>query len=498
MTHTTTTKKVRRMTMTNRPIVATESGSVQGVAEDGVAAFRGIPYAASPVGDLRFAAPRQHPKWSGPRDASRPGPSVPQGASRLEAVMGPRTSDWDEDGSLTVNVWTPRLPDGGSASRALPVLVWFHGGGFTSGSGGWDWYDGRNLAAAGEVVVVTANYRIGPLGHLHLPELGVDNLGVQDQGAVLAWVERNIAEFGGDPEAITVGGQSAGAFSTLYLAVSPVTGPLVKRAITQSGPFGLVPQDPAEAADHAQRFIEILGLRGSLDLLAGLRSVPADRLLAAYGQLGGELARPGNVAPPMFPVLGGAGIPVRWEQALAAGRLDGKQLLTGTARNEMSSFFTFDPRIQAFDADQARAMVAGQVGHGADRYDRAAAGRPNAKPADVLTEVETGIVFRDGTLAIADHQAAVGYATYVYEFDYVPAGDPAHLGAAHCVELPFFFNTVDAYPDAPMLGTPTAEVRRLAEEFSGAVAGFVATGRPADEAWQAYESTDSATVRHFA
>jgi len=488
------------MTMTNRPIVDTESGSVQGVTEDGVAAFRGIPYAASPVGDLRFAAPQRHPKWSGPRDASRPGPSVPQAASRLEAVMGPRARDWDEDGSLTVNVWTPRLPGsgGGPATRALPVLVWFHGGGFTSGSGGWDWYDGRNLAASGEAVVVTANYRIGPLGYLHLPELGVDNLGVQDQGAVLAWVERNIAGFGGDPETITVGGQSAGAFSALYLAVSPTTGPLVKRVVTQSGPFGLVPQDPAEAAEHAQRFVEILGLRGSLDLLAGLRAIPADRLLAAYGQLAGELSRPGNVAPPMFPVLGGSGIPVRWEQALADGRLDGKQLLTGTTRNEMNSFFTFDPRIQAMDSEQARALVAAQIEHGADRYDRAAAELPNARPADVLTEVETGIVFRDGTLAVADHQAAAGYATYVYEFDYVPAGDPAHIGAAHCAELPFFFNTINAYPDAPMLGTPTAAVRRLAEEFSGAAAGFVATGRPADEAWHAYESADSATIRHFA
>ena len=198
------------MNVMNRPIVETESGSVQGDGEDGVAAFRGIPYAASPVGDLRFAAPRRHPKWPGLRDASRPGPSVPQSASRLEAVMGPRTPDWNEDGSLTVNIWTPRLPDAGSVRRPLPVLVWFHGGGFTSGSGGWDWYDGRNLAAAGEIIVVTANYRLGPLGYLYLPELGVENLGVQDQGAVLAWVERNIGGFGGDPDDITVGGPDNG------------------------------------------------------------------------------------------------------------------------------------------------------------------------------------------------------------------------------------------------------------------------------------------------
>lgn len=485
------------MTAMDRPVVDTESGSAQGTVEKGIAAFRGIPYAASPVADLRFAAPRRHPKWPGLRDASQAGPSVPQDASRLEAVMGRRAPDWSEDGSLTVNVWTPH-PDGGPAGRALPVLVWFHGGGFSSGSGGWDWYDGRNLAAAGEIVVVTANYRIGPLGYLYLPEFGVANLGVQDQGAVLAWVERNVAGFGGDPGKITVGGQSAGAFSALYLASSPATGPLVKRVIAQSGPFGLAPQQPDDAAEHARRFVEILDLGGGPDLLAGLRAVPVERLLAAYRQLGGELSAPGNVAPPMYPVLGAEGIPVTWERALSDGRLDGKQLLTGTTRNEMTSFFAFDPRIRAITADRARSIVAGQLDAGADRYDRAAARQHNAAPGDVLTEVETEIVFRDGTLAVADHQAARGYATYVYQFDYAPPEDPARIGAAHCSELPFFFDTVDAYPDSPMLGRPTSAARELAGAFSRAAASFIAAGRPDDPRWQPYESGNQATVRHFA
>jgi para-nitrobenzyl esterase len=484
--------------MMNRPIVETESGGVRGTVRGGVAAFRGIPYAASPVGDRRFAAPHRHPVWSGLRDAAHPGPSVPQGPSRLEGVMGPRTPDWNEDGSLTVNVWTPRLPVAGSAQRGLPVLVWFHGGGFTSGSGGWDWYDGRALAAAGEIIVVTANYRLGPLGYLYLPELGVENLGMQDQHAVLAWVKRNIGGFGGDPDDLTVGGQSAGAFSSLYLAASPVTGPLIKRIIIQSSPFGLAPQPRAEAADHARRFFEILGFGGSVDLLAGLRTVPVDRLLSAYKKLAAESSSPGNVAPPMYPVLGSAGIPVTWQQALADGRLDGKQLLTGTTRDEMSAFFAFDPRIQAITAEQARELVARHVDDGADRYDRAAARRQNLAPSDVLTEVETEILFRDGTLAVAGHQAAAGLPTYVYQFDYAPADDPAHIGAAHCSELPFFFDAIDAYGDSPMLGKPTTEVRHLADTFSRAVASFVATGRPADNRWQPYESANPATIRHFA
>jgi para-nitrobenzyl esterase len=141
--------------------------------------------------------------------------------------------------------------------------------------------------------------------------------------------------------------------------------------------------------------------------------------------------------------------------------------------------------------------VAGQVEGGADRYDRAAAQQPDATPAGVLTAIATGIVFRDDTLAIADHQAAAGQPTYVYEFDHAPADDPAHIGATHCAELPFFFNTIDAYPDSLMLGTPTAQTRRLAELFSRAAAGFVATGRPADEDWHAYESGDAGTIRRF-
>ena len=125
--------------------------------------------------------------------------------------MGQRVPDWNEDVCLTVNIFCPLHALGGQSAR--PVLVWFHGGGFTSGSGGWDWYDGALLATLGDMVVVTANYRVGPLGYLYLPAIGADNLGTQDQGAVLRWVQDNIAEFGGDPRNLTAGGQSAGAYS---------------------------------------------------------------------------------------------------------------------------------------------------------------------------------------------------------------------------------------------------------------------------------------------
>jgi para-nitrobenzyl esterase len=294
-----------------------------------------------------------------------------------------------------------------------------------------------------------------------------------------------------------VGGQSAGALSALYLALSPVTGPHIKRVISQSGPWGLPPQHPVKASDHAQIFLKILGLDRGLDP-AALRAVPAEQLLAAYQQVARDISRPGSVAPPMYPVLGAFGISEAWQQALASGRLDGKQLLAGTTRDEMAAFFAFDPRIQAITADQAGSIVAGQIDGGAERYGRTAARLPHATPGDVLTKVETEIIFRDGTLAIGDHHAAASNPTYVYQFDYTPPEDPAHLGAAHCAELPFFFDTIDAYPDSPMLGEATAAARSLGYTFSHAVAAFVATGRPAADQWRRYEPANPATIRHFA
>ncbi|MBW8706520.1 Para-nitrobenzyl esterase [Streptomyces sp. MBT84] len=277
-------------------VVATDRGTVRGSDAGPVFSFRGIPYAASPVCELRLAAPQSHPGWSEVREAVSAGPAAPQGPSRLERIMGHRKPYWNEDDSLTLNVWTPRSALEDKSPR--PVLVWFHGGGFTSGSGGWDWYDGARLAETGNMVVVTANYRLGPLGYLHLPQIGADNLGVRDQGAVLRWIQDNIASFGGDPEAVTVGGQSAGAYSALYLALDPATSSMVDRLLLQSGPWGLPPQDPEQAAEAAEEYLKLLGMEGSADPGAALRSLPVEQLLSVYAELGARLTRPDNAALP--------------------------------------------------------------------------------------------------------------------------------------------------------------------------------------------------------
>ncbi|WP_406121559.1 carboxylesterase/lipase family protein [Streptomyces sp. NBC_00989] len=475
-------------------VTETDRGRVRGVARGQVVSFRGIPYAASPVGELRFAPPRPHPGWTGVREAVQAGPAVPQGPSRLERVMGARVPDWDEDGSLTVNVHVPAGALEDNAPR--PVLVWWHGGGFTSGSGGWDWYDGGRLAALGDIVVVTANYRVGPLGYLYLPEIGAANLGAQDQAALLAWVRDNIASFGGDPREVTVGGQSAGAYSALALALDPRTSGLVNRVLLQSGSFGLPPQDPQHAAENAEAYLRLLGVPGGADTATALRALPVEQLLSAYGRLAGQLARPGNAAPPMYPVLGGPGVPRDMHRALVDGGLEGRSLLIGTARDEATAFTAFDPRIQNLTPDGALDLLTGQLGEQAHEfYQRYAARFEEPTAARVFTAAQTDGLFREGSLRIADHHAAGGNATYVYEFDHRPAEDPYGLGATHCGELPFLFGTFDAYPDSPMLGRVTDAVRELGRTFATAVAGFVASGSAQD--WLPYTPATAARVRHF-
>jgi para-nitrobenzyl esterase len=295
---------------------------------------------------------------------------------------------------------------------------------------------------------------------------------------------------------MTVGGQSAGAFSALSLALDPATGGLVRRVLLQSGPWGLPPQDPEQAAEAAKEYQRLLDIPSTADPGQALRTLPAGRLLSAYGELAARLARPGNAAPPMYPVLGGAGIPQAWQQAMANGALEGKDLLIGTTRDEMTAFFAFEPRIQSLTRESALHLLADQFGPSAqDVFLRYANELPHATPAQVFTALQTDELFRNGALQMADHHAAGGTATYVYQFDYHPAQDPDRLGAAHCVELPFLFGTFDNYPDSPMLGTPSDTERALGRSFATAVSAFVATGAASD--WLPYAPAATARIRHF-
>ncbi|MEQ0559058.1 carboxylesterase family protein [Amycolatopsis sp. NEAU-NG30] len=259
-------------------IVETTTGRVRGV--DGT--FLGIPYATAE----RFEAPVPPKPWTGVRDALEAGPAAPQPPSRLEHALGPMPLPQSEN-CLSLNVFTP------SATGRRPVLVWIHGGGFSSGSGGQVWYTGTRLAREADAVVVTLNYRLGVLGFLALD--GVPpNLGLADQLAALGWVRDNIAAFGGDPAEVTLGGQSAGAQSALALWSAPRARGLVRRIALQSAPLGMRPSTRDEAQQNA------LLLQGELG--EDVRTAPTEKILEA--QLKVAARKPG-IEPPFQLVADG-------------------------------------------------------------------------------------------------------------------------------------------------------------------------------------------------
>ena len=268
--------------MTDATVVKTTAGAVRGARDGGIEIFKGIPYAAPPVGPLRFRRPAPAAPWDGVRDALEFGPSCPQPPERPEG-WAPEPS-LSED-CLYLNVWTPGTGEG----ERRPVMVWMHGGGYSIGSGSWPVYDGTALARRGDTVVVTLNHRLGILGYLHLKELAgpefasSGNAGMLDLVAALEWVRDNIAAFGGDPGKVTIFGESGGGAKVSTLIAMPAARGLFHRAAIQSGP-GLRVKPPEQAAELARTIAgEICG--GAFDLQK-MQAAPVERLREAQGKLG--------------------------------------------------------------------------------------------------------------------------------------------------------------------------------------------------------------------
>ncbi|MEU7788450.1 carboxylesterase family protein [Amycolatopsis sp. NPDC049159] len=356
-------------------IVETTTGPVRGA--QGV--FKGIPYATA----KRFEAPMPPKPWTEVRDALEPGPAAPQPPSRLEHALGPMPLPQSED-CLSLNVFTP------SAAGSRPVLVWIHGGGFSSGSGGQVWYTGTRLAREADAVVVTLNYRLGVLGFLCAEGIP-PNLGIADQLAALGWVRANIAAFGGNPAEISLGGQSAGAQSTLALWSSPRAHGLIKRIALQSAPLGMRPSTTDEAAVAAGWFAEALAGED-------IRTAPVERVLAAQLAVPGK---PGSIEPPF--------------QLVADDDLVAADLIEAAPRG---------PALISWTREELRAFV------------------PDA-PREAI---ETANSFFTSEKLIEKLDAVT------YRFDWQAPGN--RFGACHCIDIPFLFGTHDVWA-APMLeGAP--------------------------------------------
>lgn len=450
-------------------LVRTASGAVRGTVADDHRLFAGIPYAAPPVGALRWRPPEPAPAWDGERQATRSGPRCLQDPGG-DIELGRQT---DED-CLTLNVWTPP-----ASNEKRPVMVWIHGGAFVNGSGGI--YDARRLAARGDMVVVTVNYRLGTMGFLAHPALGapgdVGNYGLADQQAALRWVRDNIADFGGDPDKVTVAGESAGGMSVCDHLVAPGSAGLFQAAIIQSAPCQA--QAPLPVAE--QRSLDYAAGAGCPDPATAaecLRALPADKLRKPvwFVEIGADELT--------GPVTGTKALPVDPVRAIADGTAARVPVLIGTNRDEFTLFVAmrYLQHDDRYTPEQYPGLLADTFGPDAGQV---AARYPvdgfGADP-QVSVPLAYAATVTDGEFAcIADRMAARlagGAPVYAYEFNdrAAPAPEPLRtlpfpVGASHSLELRYLFDVGGAPPLSPAQQT-------LSDQMIDYWAAFVASGAP--------------------
>lgn len=465
-------------------LVETDKGTVRGRRQDGVRTWRGIPYAAPPVGALRLRLPRPAARWNGVLDAGRFSPVPPQPRRGTYVGAGLRTP-MSED-CLTLNVSAPQAP----GHQLLPVLVFLYGGAFTAGSSASPGYRGSALVRRGPVVYVSLNYRLGPLGFMDFrrfsrPGRPFDaNTGLADQVAALTWIRDNIAGFGGDPGNVTVFGESAGAVSLTTLMCVPSAAGLFHRVFAQSPAPASVygPALPARWADQLLRILKV----DPQDAASALESLPAAALVQAGARLVREVgpaADPGALS--ISPVVDGGFLPRHPIDAFRDGTAARVPLVIGTMSREGVFFDRFErilpTRIHEVDRMFERTEPA--------RRERIRAGYPGYPSARRAVDVGGDAVFWAPSVETADAHAC--YApTWSYRFDYATRlARLLRLGATHAFDLPAIFGEYDGGLGQALTllgGRRTAHA--VSTRFSGALLDFARTGRPGP-GWPAYDPT---------
>jgi len=461
-------------------VVETRSGRVRGAAHRGALAFLGIPYASAVAGRLRFLPPQLPEPWPGVRDCLEPGQGAPQRSSMpswLQGLAGnPRLTGED---CLRVHVFTPAAD-----SRRRPVLVWIHGGGFVFGSGSAPVYDGAALAREHDVVVITLNYRLGALGFGQLDAVVrggpfASNVGLRDQLAALAWVREHAAAFGGDPDNVTLFGESAGAMSIGALLGSPLARGLFRRAICQSGAAHHVSSRDA-AARMAHALLRALELSSAQ--AERLCDVPLDALVDAQLRASASVAAPWGLLP-WQPALDDDVLPAPPLVAIAAGSARGVSLLLGTNRDEYN-LFLLNGAVRAMDEARLRTVITRVIGPA--RADDAHAlyreQLPRALPIECWSLFQTHRVFRAPAERLAELAAKHTPETFAYLFTWSPPLAPRRVGACHALEIPLVFGT----HRRPLLRPLYAAAGSLAREMQASWVTFAREGTPADAHWHAH------------
>ncbi len=471
-------------------VVKTRYGDVRGSQAEKVYIFKGVPFAASPFGANRFQPPRPVESWSGVRDALTYGPTAPKppyGSPYDTLLLEPTITG---DDCLNLNIWSPELGE-----AKLPVMVWIHGGAFVNGSGAVGTYDGSHFARDG-VVCVTINYRLGVDGFLYFgPDAGPANRGMLDQVAALEWVQENIAAFGGDPNNVTILGESAGAMSVGTLLSMPRAKGLFHRVVAQSGAGHHV-----VSADTGRKVCVYLAQKlGIAPTPEAFAMVPLDRLLRAQSGVAGDVFSNPDPAiwgeilvnqMPFEPVIDGEVIPVRPIDGLAAGVGAGVDVLVGTNAEEQRLFLVPNGVIGAITEQALTGAIAiyGLSAEAALEAYRAA--RPEANAGDLYSALVTDWFYRIPAIRLAEAQVKSSSKAHMYEFGWRSPSFNGALGACHALEIAFAFDTLAIPGQEALLGPNPPQ--SLADTMHAAWVAFATHGDPG---WPQYDLSRRATMR---
>jgi para-nitrobenzyl esterase len=466
-------------------IVKTTHGPIQGSFENGLYVFKGIPYAAAPVGERRWLPPAPLEHWKGIRSARVFGATSPQPSSKMGVAVGEEETEPQSEDCLFLNVWSPGLDD----SRR-PVMVWIHGGAFSMGSGSSPMHPGSTLAKRGNVVCVSLNYRLSSFGFLHLKEItggripSSGNEGLLDQIAALHWVQQNISAFGGDPGNITVFGESAGAMSIGCLLAMPAGRGLFQKAIMQSG--ANTAKSLEQALNLAEQFLDILEIKpANAD---ALRKLPAERLVMAQQELSARMLKLKIRGAILKPVVDGEILPMYPIDAVKNGSARCITLIAGSNLYESLLLTMGEKNLPNMDETGLISRL-GRMLPGIDiiplmeKYRQARANRSaSVTPSETFLAAQTDLQFRIPAVRMAEAQCSQNQTAYNYLFTWKSAVEK--LGACHALDVGFVFGTCN-----PGFHGKGPGIEKLSAIMQDSWIAFARTGNPSCAGlgeWPAY------------
>lgn len=462
-------------------IVESNDGQVKGERIGAVYSWKGIPYAKPPLGQLRFRAPEPPEKWVGVRDATEFAPAAMQPSRDIMSFLGDAPNKKNED-CLYLNIWSPKADD-----KRRPVMVWIHGGSFISGSGSSDIYDGTSFATQGDVVVVTLNYRLGIMGFLHLGEMNgkeyptSGNCGILDQVAALQWVHDNIEAFGGDPNNVTIFGESAGAMSVGVLLTLPSAKGLFNKAILQSGN----PRGVLSSSDATKVTNEILN---SLEIekgeLSKLEELPIEQLISAS-----------SLSPHLTfgPVIDGVTIVQPPEELLQAGCANDIPILIGTNKEECQLYTFFDPIWKRSNKKEIETLFRQSFGSVWPAISEEFLAKEGLSEF-YYEKLMTINLFTFPAIKMVEHQINQGAPLWMYRFDWQSPVFNGGLKACHTMEIPFVWDTIDKSVN---LTGDSPELKKVVNQMHQAWIAFAHNGNPNTKQvpiWPEYTLEDRATM----